>query len=340
MFPSNQWYVAAWSGDVVSAPLARTICGEPIVLYRRPNGAVAALEDACPHRLLPLSMGIVEGENIRCKYHGLLLNHAGSCIEMPGGDRANANLRVRNYPIVERYGFIWLWIGDPAAANTADLPDLWMNEAPGWRVGGGTYHVRCDYRLVIDNLMDLTHETLVHASTVGQKELHHFPIETRVEGMRVVTSRWMPGVMPPPLYRDQLGACAGPVDRWQICEFMPPGGVVIDVGVAPVDQGCTLENHESAPIRSFVLDFITPESADTCHYFWGSARNRFLDDDEAFNRITEIQGGVFLEDVEVLEAQQRNIAALGDRRLRSFAIDSGGVKARAILKRLTESTPT
>lgn len=333
-FVRNRWYVAAWSKDLARAPLARLICGEPVVLYRREGGSPVALEDACPHRLLPLSMGFLEGDAIRCLYHGLLLDAAGQCVEMPGGDAPNRAVCARSYPVVERYHFVWVWIGDPALADPATLPDLWMNEAEGWRVDGGTYEVACDYRLLIDNLMDLTHETYVHASTVGQKELHDFPIETEVRADRVVTSRWMPGVTPPPLYRLQLGDYDGPVDRWQVIEFLPPSGVVIDVGVAKVERELTLADHDAADVRSFVLDFATPATERTTTYFWGSARNRDVDDDEAFDRITAMQGGVFLEDVAVLEAQQRQIDRLPDRKLRAFSVDSGGVRARLMNERL------
>lgn len=333
-FARNQWYVAAWSRDVADQPLGRILCNEPIVLFRDREGVVVALEDICPHRLLPLSMGMVEGDGIRCKYHGLLLGTDGRCREMPGGDAPNAAVRAPAYTAIERYGFIWVWIGDQGAADESLLPDLWMTVAPGWRVGGGTYHVACDYRLLIDNLMDLTHETYVHASSIGQKELHDFPIETRVEDGRVITSRWMPGVPPPPLYRQSLGDYEGAVDRWQICHYLPPAGVVIDVGVAPVADGLTLDDHDAAPIRSFVLDFITPETERSCHYFWGSARTRDIDDDERFEAVTRMQAAVFREDVEILEAQQRVIDRFPTRKLRAFQVDAGGVRARLMLEKL------
>lgn len=77
MFAKNQWCVATWDHEVDRASLARTISGEPIVLYRKFDWAVVALRDACPHCLLRLSMGIKEGDNIRCRYHGLLVSSEG-----------------------------------------------------------------------------------------------------------------------------------------------------------------------------------------------------------------------------------------------------------------------
>lgn len=341
MFIKNQWYVAAWDHEVGDKPLGRVFCGEPVVLFRDSDGRVAALEDVCPHRLVPLSLGTVEEGSIRCRYHGLLLDSEGRCREMPGGDRVNPSVKARAYPVVERYRFVWVWIGDPALSDEATLPDLWMNEHPEWRADGGVLHLKCDYRLVIDNLMDLSHETYVHASSIGQKEIHDHPIETKVIDGQVITQRWMPAIQPPPMYRAALGSAldgtSGLVDRWQICRFLPPSGVVIDVGVAPVALGATLDRHDQGGIRGFVLDFITPETENTCHYFWGASRTGGdLSDDQHFANAAAQQRTVFLEDVEVLEAQQRNMELLGDRKLRAFSVDSGGVRARIILGKMAE----
>jgi len=341
MFLKNQWYVAAWDFEVSDRPLGRLFCGEPVVLFRGSDGKVSALEDVCPHRLLPLSLGTVEGDAIRCRYHGLLLDSKGACRQMPGSDPVNPGVKVRAYPVVERYRFVWIWMGDPALCDENSLPDLWMNEHPQWRADGGTLHVKCDYRLVIDNLMDLSHETYVHASSIGQKEIHDHPVETTVANGEVLSRRWMPGIEPAPMYRaalgDALDGTSGLVDRWQIIRFIPPGGVLIDVGVAPVALGATLEKHDQGGVRGFVLDFITPETETTCHYFWGATRTGDLSNEQFFIDAAAQQRTVFLEDVEVLEAQQRSLDLLPDRKLRAFSVDAGGVRARLLLDKLARA---
>ncbi|MET3828203.1 vanillate O-demethylase monooxygenase subunit [Sphingomonas sp. PvP055] len=330
---TNAWYVAGWDSEIDHTPLARTICGVPVMLYRRLDRQVVAMRDACPHRLLPLSMGIREGDSIRCKYHGLKLGPDGVAEEMPlKTDRVNTRVCAETYVVVEKHRFVWLWVGDKARADEALIPDLWPCSTPGWTFDGGYYHVEADYRLMIDNLMDLTHETHVHSGSIGQPELMEAPLQTRVEGDRAYVARWMPGVDAPPFWRGALKQ-PGPVDRWQICEFLAPSSVMIDVGVAPVGAGATLESHDQG-VRGMVVDCMTPEHDGTMHYFWGMARSFDIDDPGFTARFKRAQGGVFLEDKEILEAQQRAIARNPDLRLNAYNIDEGGTRARQIIRRL------
>ncbi len=328
----DAWYVAAWDAEVGSAPLARTICGTPMMFYRKLDGEVVGMRDACPHRLLPLSQGLREGDSIRCKYHGLKLGCDGVAEEMPlSTEKPNRGICVETYAIHERHRMVWVWIGEKAKADPALIPDLWPCSAENWVFDGGYYRVECDYRLMIDNLMDLTHETYVHAGSIGQPEILKAPLECRTEGERVYLSRWMPGIDAPPFWRGALGK-SGPVDRWQICEFLLPSTVMIDVGVALVEDGATLAEHDQG-VRGMVVDCMTPESEGTHHYFWGMARN-FRTDDPGFTaRFKQQQGGVFAEDKELLEAQQKSIEANSDLKLSAYSIDQGGVRARQMINR-------
>jgi len=143
-FIRNRWYIAAWDGEVANKPLARKICGEPIVMYRKLDGNVVAMRDACPHRLLPLSMGIREGDNIRCKYHGMLIGPDGTPEEMPMvEERVNKKVCTPSYAVAEKYRYVWVWIGDQAKADESKLPDFWPCETEGWVFDGGYMHVGC-----------------------------------------------------------------------------------------------------------------------------------------------------------------------------------------------------
>ncbi|MFM6854348.1 MAG: Rieske 2Fe-2S domain-containing protein, partial [Sphingopyxis sp.] len=332
-WPINAWYAAAWDHEVGAGLLARTICDRPLLLYRRLDGTPVAMRDACPHRMLPLSMGYREGDAVRCRYHGLKIGPDGVAQEMPlKNTRVNTAICAQSYPVVDRHRLVWVWTGDADKADPALIPDLWPCSTPGWVFDGGHYRVACDYRLLIDNLMDLTHETYVHQSSIGQPEIMEHPLETVVDGDAVLVKRCMPDVDAPPFWRAALGR-AGQVDRWQICQFVAPSNVIIDVGVAPVADGATIDAHDMGA-RAFVIDCMTPETGTSCHYFWGMARHFATDDPGMTGRLQSGQAQVFMEDVEVLEAQQASIIANPDLKLRAYDIDSGGVRARRVIERM------
>ena len=336
MFPKNAWYVACSPAEIDEKPLGRTVCNERIVFFRGPEGQASALEDWCPHRGAPLSLGhVVEGKLV-CGYHGLEMGCDGRTIAMPG-QRVRGFPALRSYPVIERYGFVWVWPGDAAQASPELLPRLAWAEDPAWAYGGGMFHVKCDYRLMIDNLMDLTHEKYVHATSIGQQELDEVPAQTTAEGDVVITRREMPGVKAPPFWQAAMRGNGhddqATVDRWQRCRFMPPSSVFIDVGVALAGHG-GFDAPAEAKTSGIVVDLITPETETSIWYFWGLARN-FRPDDKALTAsIREAQGKVFTEDLEMLESQQRNLLAQPERKLLSLNTDLGGVQARRILDRL------
>jgi vanillate O-demethylase monooxygenase subunit len=336
MFPKNAWYVAATPEEIDGKPLGRKVCNEQIVFYRGPEGQVAALEDFCPHRGAPLSLGRVCEGKLVCGYHGLEMGCDGKTIAMPG-QRVRGFPAVRTYPVVERHGFIWVWPGDAAKADPAKIHPLPWAENPEWAYGGGLYHIACDYRLMIDNLMDLTHETYVHANSIGQKEIDEAAPATKTDGDEVVTSRFMHGIMAPPFWKMALRGNNlpddQPVDRWQICRFSPPSHVMIEVGVALAGHG-GYDAPADKKASSIVVDFITPETETSIWYFWGMARTFQPHDAELTAKIREGQGKIFSEDLEMLERQQKNLLAWPERNLLKLNIDAGGVQSRRVIDRL------
>jgi len=336
MFLKNTWYVACTAAEIDDKPLGRTVCNQRLVFYRGPGGQVAALEDFCPHRGAPLSLGYVCEGKLVCGYHGLEMGCDGKTVAMPG-QRVGAFPAIRSYPVVERYGFIWFWPGDADKADPALIPVLEWYDNPQWAYGGGLYHIQCDYRLMIDNLMDLTHETYVHSTSIGQKEIDETPCKTSIEGDHVVTSRYMEGIIAPPFWKAALRANGladdVPVDRWQICRFSPPSHVMIEVGVAHAGHG-GYHAPDEHKVYSVVVDFLTPETDTSMHYFWGMAR-KFNPGDKALTaQIREGQGKIFGEDLEMLERQQKNLQLWPDRHLLKLNIDAGGVQSRRVIERL------
>ena len=336
MFARNAWYVAATPDEIDAKPLGRTLCNERMVFFRGPDGVAAALEDFCPHRGAPLSLGrVVEGRLV-CGYHGLEMGCEGKTVCMPQ-QRVERFPAVKKFPCVERYGFIWVWPGDAEKADASTIPhQAWAND-PAWAYGGGLYHVKADYRLMIDNLMDLTHETYVHATSIGQPEIDETPCETLVEGDSIVTQRFMHSIKAPPFWRMAMRANGLPddalVDRWQICRFGPPSHVMIEVGVALAGKG-GYQAEAQHKAYSIVVDFITPETDTSMWYFWGMARNFRAEDKALTAQIREGQGKIFAEDLEMLERQQANLTRWPQRRLLKLNIDAGGVRSRMVIDKL------
>lgn len=336
MFPKNAWYAACLPEDLDGKPLGRTICNERMVFFRGAQGEVAAVEDWCPHRGAPLSRGRVVDGRLVCGYHGLEMGCDGRAIAMPG-QRVRGFPTLRTYPAIERYGFVWVWPGEAARADPARLPHLPWGDDPAWTFAGGVYKVACDYRLMIDNLMDLTHEKYVHAGSIGQRELDEVVPLTAVEGDVVITRREMRNVKAPPFWQAAMrGHGLDPeatVDRWQRCRFVPPSNVFIDVGVALAGCG-GIDAPAAAKTSGVVVDLITPETETSMWYFWGLARDFRPDDAALTASIRDAQGRIFQEDIELLEAQQRNLSAQPQRKLLSLNTDLGGVQARRVIERL------
>ena len=311
-----------------------------MVFYRGSTGEAAALEDFCPHRGAPLSLGTLRDGVLTCGYHGMQMNTDGSCAGMVGQRADRLKARIRSFPVLERDGFIWVWPGDGERASIDSVPDLNWAQSPDWAFGGGMFNVRCDYRLLVDNLMDLTHETYVHVNSIGQPEIEESPPQTSVSENTVVVSRAMENVAAPPFWQDALKgngiAHDVPVDRWQVCRFSPPGNVMIDVGVAHAGTGGigADSRHRASGI---VVDLITPETESSCWYFWGLARNFNVGDAALTEAIRASQHEIFTEDIAVLESQQMSLEANPGRRLMTLNIDAGGVHSRRLIERMIDA---
>lgn len=182
--------------------------------------------------------------------------------------------------------------------------------------------------------MDLTHETFVHPESIGQSEIEESKPEVSVEDGIVKVSRWMLNIKPLPFWDGLIGS-DDPVDRWQICHFQATSNVHIDVGVAAAGTGAP-EGDRFWGITGPVFDLITPETEHSRWYFWGMAFD-FQQDDAALNeRIRQGQQTIFAQDLEILEAQQRNLAGFPGRRLMNLDIDKGGLHSSRIIDQLCQ----
>jgi vanillate O-demethylase monooxygenase subunit len=335
MFLRNFWYVAATDEEIGRKPLGRMILGEPIVLFRSEAGSPIAFEDRCPHRHLPLSMGKVVGDALQCHYHGLQFGSDGRCVRIPGQDVIPKAAKAKTYPLVERYHWIWIWMGDPELADPAAITDFHWLDDPNWGAKSSYLHVNANWQLIVDNLLDLTHLAFVHESTIGNAAIaEHAQTQVQRTANNVVVTRWVIDQAPPPTYK-KVGGFSGNVDRWQVIDFVPPGFLRLDVGATPTGTGAPQGNRING-ITMRNLNAITPETETTSHYFWGQAHDFDINNRETTNRIFEQIRTAFLEDVEVFSAQQRNLSLMPNPPQVDIKADAGAIQARRVITRLGE----
>jgi phenylpropionate dioxygenase-like ring-hydroxylating dioxygenase large terminal subunit len=191
MFLMNSWYVAAWDHELIDGKLlARTILGKPVLLYKGESGRVVALDNRCCHRGAKLSNGRMEGDDVRCMYHGLKFDPSGKCIQIPGQDNIPPKLGVRSYPVLERQHLIWIWMGEAAKADPSKILEFTYLRDPAWRGKPDYMHYDANYLLIVDNLSDFAHLAFVHTKTLGGSEEYAFKskptaIERLPDGFRV-----------------------------------------------------------------------------------------------------------------------------------------------------------
>ena len=341
MFLRNTWYVCAEPEEVTREPFPRTICDENVVFWRKMDGTPVAFEDRCCHRRMPLRKGHVTEDRLCCHYHGLEFDATGTCVRVPGQTTIPPGAQVRTYPIVEKYNWLWIWMGDPALADEATIvPYPWKSDE-AWGDKGTYFHVKSNYRLVIDNLLDLSHLAFVHASTIGNAAVADAAsVRTLKENDSVTVARWTIGNNPPPTYQKMAGWDTDIiVDRWQIIQFRMPGAVRLFTGAAPgaaegQEFGFT-DLERDTPANGFGfknLNFVTPETETSTHYFWSNAYQvvgKPVDPELtelSFQQIFQ----AFHQDWEVFDLQQEN---QDERPVIDTNQDAGSLAARAMIDR-------
>lgn len=340
MFLRNCWYVAGWSHQFAKDTLvARTMLAEPIVLYRKADGAVVALEDRCCHRLAPLSRGRLEGDDLRCLYHGLKFAPSGKCIEIPGQSFIPGRAGVRPYPVVERDCWIWLWMGDPALADPALIPSA-LGHDEAWIMRTGELAYDANYELINDNLLDLTHLSYVHAKTLGRGSMswgNSRPSTTRLErGLRI--ARWVVDNPVAPYVGEPPGTRT---DSWQSYDYMVPGVFLLTSkfyrpGTA---AACTMEapDESHTPFwTSLTSQAITPITEKQSIYYFSSCLDRAHANDQQADAQIDLFRRAFDEDNAMIEAQQRVIDLTPQPRMLATSADGPLTQFRQLMAELID----
>ena len=332
MFLLNAWYVAAWDHELTDEPLARTLLKQNVVLFRGDGGAPVALEDRCCHRSAPLSVGKVIGGNIQCGYHGLVFDRAGRCVRVPSQAKIPPGAMIRSYPVIERHRWIWIWMGDPARADESLIPDLYWHRDPRWRMLGDYFHVKCHYQALIDIQLDNTHSRFVHPTSLGNDGAIATPPRILREARELRGARLMPSSDPPPIWRKAADYKLEKADHWLTWTYRPPATITFDVGIAEPGTGA-FEGSRSRGITIYNSHGITPETDHTSHHFWTSSRDFRLDDEDLTRTLSGIRD-TFLEDVAILEAQERALVAFPGAPTIDVGADAPTIQARHLLQQM------
>ena len=330
MFMKEFWYVAAWARDVGTTPRAVRLLQEDIVLFRGEGGVLAALEDACPHRKLPLSQGSLKEGRIVCGYHGLTFDGTGACVAAPTQQTVPAGARVRSYPVAERYGLVWVWMGRADRADTATIFSIPHYGAPGWgRTQGGDMTIACHYLYVIDNLLDPAHVAWVHLTSFAGAKTDSAPMSIARGDNGVTVSRWLMATDPPAYYAS-LVKFTGPADRKQHYEcVLPSTGINMSV-YTPAGTGGPDRPLAAQAYVNVSYNFITPIDESNSHYFWFQHRNTDPEDAAISDRMNAGALAAFLEDRSVLEAVQIGMATKKTPNI-DLALDAGALRFRKLV---------
>lgn len=336
MFLKNVWYAASWADEIDADTLfARTIINLPIVLWRDEHGEPQALEDRCAHRKAPLSLGKrVEG-GVQCGYHGIAFGKDGGCIHNPHGPAVSA-LSVRSYPVIDRYKIVWIWLGDPALANTDDIPDLaFADSAPDTAYSKGFLPTSASHQLISDNILDLTHADFLHPDTLGGGSVTRSKPRIEERENSSVFIEWLANnEIALPFIRSEMPHPDMLTDMWTSVLWHPNGVMKLRFGATPAGQ------PRDEGVDTLNAHLVTPETAITSHYFYFNTRNYRVEDGEYNSNLANALRKAFsTEDKPMIEGQQKR---LGETNLFEsdpvlLGTDQASTRARKVYNRLLEA---
>ena len=338
-FLRNAWYVAAISGEIGRRLTVAKILGDDIVLYRTEQGLPVALEDACPHRKLPLSRGCLKGDTVECGYHGLTFNGLGQCTD--GGTQAKipSRAKVRSYPIRDKWGLLWIWMGQPNQAREDEIVTIENFDSPHWHITPGDSVIcACNYLWLADNLLDPSHVAWVHRTSFAGGGTRDTPLEIVATPKGVIASRWLSDAPPPPFY-SSLVKFKGNADRLQYYEVQYPSTAINKSVFTPAGKGGPGTPIGADTYIMISYNFLTPIYEDTTRYFWLQHRNTDPENQEITAANARGARAAFEEDRAILEAVH-----LGMKNRKSghidLALDAAAYQFRnALRKRIAAELP-
>lgn len=326
------WHMAAWSEEVGEQLLSRRLTDRRLLLFRKQNGEVAMMDDRCPHRFAPLSLGTRIDDTVVCGYHGLTFDADGRCVRNPFSTRIPSAAKVPSYKVVERDSIVWFWPGSAESADDALIPDFsFLPNSATNRTIHGYMVLEANYEYGTDNLMDLSHIEFVHkGSFAGAGVIFQGEHEVIQDGDTLRSNWWMPNVAAPShtigIYPPEMR-----VDHWLDMRWNAPASMHLHIGSTPEGQ------PREAGLTVDQAHILTPETEGRTHYFWASTRDTMLEDTEMDAMLISLFGQAFdEEDKPIIKAAYDNLegAEFWASKPISLGIDAGGTRARRVLEKL------
>ena len=330
----DQWYVIAFSHEVQPGrPFARKCMDEPIVLFRDPDGQVAALYDRCPHRAVPLSQGKVLNHAIECAYHGFQFDRTGRCVLIPSEQRIPRSVSTRSYPVVEQMQFVWIWMGDPAKADPALVPSYAQlgcgdQDQGSWRFEPYfMMEIKANYSLLFENLLDTSHISFLHIGGIDGGAMATTPYTISSDNLTVTLERNLARDVAVPGTAKLFSMPIGQVfsRRLRSVSFLPNLHLISNT------IGFPDEPSRKPNVRLNIMP-ITPASRNHLYQFVVIAMSYPAD---VTKDMKDQLWTVFAQDKDALEAIQAGYEEFGpDLREVSVKADAAAVMARRIIARL------
>jgi len=335
-FIMNAWYAVAAGDEVGRSPLARTALDQNLVLYRTEGGAAVVMLDRCAHRFAPLSKGHLCGDAVVCPYHGMQYAADGRCIAVPGQSRVPSDAVVKSFPVLERYGLVFAWMGLPSQADPGALVEIPQYGDDAWGLSRGHAVFQASLANITDNLIDPAHTTFVHERTIGNSAGEHVPVSAHeTDDGTVVCGRWVNDAPAVPMVQ-RFAGLVGRVDRWQHYYVKAPCTSWVDFGSFEAGRPHTADEQARAPYRVLSYAFLTPVDARSTHYFSFQLRNFAPGDAAVTAEFNALYMATFEEDRVLLEAIQREEDRHPGLQPVRIASDSGVVRLRRTSARLLD----
>ncbi len=203
----NFWYPAVESKNLADKPLKRRMLGQDFVLWRDEEGKAHCLSNTCCHRGGSLGDGLVADSCVQCPYHGWRFNGDGQCVRVPSiGMKAKppGRARVDSYPVMERYGMVFCFLGDLEASERPPLLEIPQWGEEGWRPTLQYFEWDVDYKRAVENGIDPAHNEFVHDTHGMQGEDEDY----KVSELDIRETDWGTGfynkVYAPPLAEERM----------------------------------------------------------------------------------------------------------------------------------------